>query len=351
MLSSDDACQQGASGHVPVGDFAEQPGRGPFPVLEGGLQHHHLAPGLGVGRKPDGQQLSARHPRDGRLVVMGIERGEGIFRLDDIGKRLHENRFMDGMTPFSPGSSVAEQGPAKDIGPLVTFHHPESQQDGAVGLHGSRPVGAPEIPHRSVVATPADDAEFSVAIIIKAPLLHIPVHVIQSPRIGLELSHLQGDVLLVTGVLLHLPLAFRERVARVVGGRGSRPAGVLPFLLGGKTVVFTGLLGKPSAVGHGIVPRHHDYRLVISHGEALLASLVRRVERLVLRVGDFRRAHPERIDLHLPPRRLVPVFHGRMVRPHPERPCRDVHHPGEGQCLEGQRKNQRDCHSERSEGI
>ena len=162
------------------------------------------------------------------------------------------------------------------------------------------------------------------------------MHVIQSPRIGLELSHLQGDMLLVAGVLLHLPLAFREGVARVIIRGRSRPAGILPFLLGGEAIVLASLFGEPSAVGHGVVPRHHDHCLVVSGGEALLASLVRRVERLVLRVGDFRGAHSERIDLHLPPRCLVPVLHGRIVRSHPERPRRDVHHPGEGQCLEGQ---------------
>ena len=167
-------------------------------------------------------------------------------------------------------------------------------------------------------------------IFIRAPLFHIPVHVIQAPRIGLELSHLQGDVLLVTRVFLHLPLLFREGVARVVSGGRSRSAGILPLRFGREAIMLAGLFGEPSTVSRGIVPGHHDHGLVVSGGKALLAPLVRWVERLVLGVCDFRRAHAERIDLHLPARRLVPVFHGRIVGTHPEGSRRNVHHPGEG---------------------
>ena len=100
-------------------------------------------------------------------------------------------------------------------------------------------------------------------VIIDAPLFHIAVHIVQPPRIGLKLSHLQGDRLLEASVFLHFPELFRIRIPRIISRGSSSAADVLPLGLGGEAERAPRATGKPLAIRRSIGPGDHDHRLVI----------------------------------------------------------------------------------------
>ena len=188
-------CQQGAPRHVPVGDFVKPRSGLPAAFMETRLQDDHFASGFGIGGEPDSQQVegartSFSRPGDGRLMVMGIEGRQAVRRGNDVGNRFQKDRFPCASGHLGPSNRMSGQSAANPDGFFGTLYHPETQQDRTVCLDGRGTIGAPEIPHRGVVAAPADDAEFRVTIIVSTPLLHIPMHVIQAPRIRLELSYL-----------------------------------------------------------------------------------------------------------------------------------------------------------------
>ena len=209
---------------------------------------------------------------------MGIERA-AVYRRDDIGQRLGEKR----------GPSLPRRCGSRQI-----FHDAEAEQHAAVFGNGGAAVVRSQKLHGGVVAAAANRPVLSVNH-IQAPFLHVAVHVVEAPGIGGELRHLQAHRHFVAGVLLHLPLVFGEGFSCVVFRGGAGAARVFPFGFGGETEGAARLAGEPRAVGIGLLPAYHDDGFVIGLGEALIAAVgfVRRLEGLVLGVGDFGRAHAE----------------------------------------------------------
>src|SRR5262249_47142119 len=89
-------------------------------------------------------------------------------------------------------------------------------------------------------------------ILGQRPIRHIPVHVVQTPRVGLLLAHLVVLVLAVVkvpGVLVELACVVAERIGRP----GARAASIFPFGLGWQAVIAPGLSRKPLAIALGRV--------------------------------------------------------------------------------------------------
>ncbi len=318
------------AGHIAVRHLAEQRGRTPGLAVKNRLQHHHLAAGLGIGREPDGQQTAARQPGHRRLVVMGIERSTVLrsnYIRDGFGKMHLLVCILGRFRIREPGFIVRVCVGGRFC--IRRLHYAEAQQHGTVSLERAAAVGAAQKLNGRIVAAAANGFGI-IIVIIAAPLLYIAVHIVQAPRIGLELGHLQRHRLLETGVFLHFPLILRESIARIISGSGTCAAGVLPFGLGGKAEVSARLFRQPVAVRGSLYPGDHHHRLVIGLRKALMPAqlLVGGVKRLVLGVGDFRGAHPESGKSHFLKRGLVPLRHGWILTSHHKASGRNFHHGG-----------------------
>ena len=136
---------------------------------------------------------------------------------------------------------------------------------------------------------------------VQAPLLDIAMHVIKPEGIGSGARphrqvHGAEDVVVVNAFVIELQQPFRQRVSIAEGGRRARTAGIFPFDLRGQAPVPARPLGQPAAIGHRVLPGYEDHCLVVTVGETVAPPyrVVRRIEALILGVGHFRHAHPER---------------------------------------------------------
>ena len=185
----------------------------------------------------------------GATCVPADKRLRSLARLRLLARRTQGNTKAEGVADDRRGFPEAERRPA-----LLGTAEPSAATD-----HAGR---ARRRPRRICYALAR-----IVSVPIRTPFPHIPVHVVQPPRVGLFLADSVGTSLPYIPSILRVPCVLaqlRSIITKAINRRRSGTARVLPFGLCRQTIFQALFFTQLVAELHRIWPIHIRRRIVVS---------------------------------------------------------------------------------------